>query len=411
MTHQSGKSSGARGPRVGTLAWLSQLAAQEGLEAAIRELKKYIPEQSSEPYSMIRPSEGQRIWRTDVHGTHDDDDIVYESFSPPTLWGVPYSVLKASFSHEESDHLMFHRGEELLIPTSGRVNYRFHSWTEKEDESALRDDVTVDSGSIIRINPQLPHNTWALGDNCEGASAWMIFRDASDAPTSIGIDPSLHSGQFDHEPDTEARRTSPSELSNPVEYALTAWGIAESIRLQRERSDLNIKKLAEFTGVDPAQISRLENRDRKANLSLDALVRIAQFLGLPLPQVINEAGWQFEMEEFDQVAQSDKAVPIFNKEKTKGEEERLPNFLHLRVISLSEGYAHPEEYNGALEEGYYRSWIVNSGRMIVTLNVEEETEKSEVVGADTVMHFRESCISEIEVLEPARIVQISYSTK
>ena len=84
---------------------------------------------------------------------------------------------------------MFHHGEEFLAPIDGAVTYHFF-WSGGQAPAArLLLDTPVEVGSIIAIDPQTPHHTWAAGER--PADAWMIMRDASNRAVSISTDPDV----------------------------------------------------------------------------------------------------------------------------------------------------------------------------------------------------------------------------
>ena len=119
----------------------------------------------------------------------------------------------------------------------------------------------------------------------------MIMRDASNRAVSISVDP-------DARPRSDrsdiSRRASARQLEDPSHYALVAWGLLERIRSHRERARLTITELAVRCDLDAGHLSRVEAG--KANLSLEALVRIARFLQINVADLVPRAArpWRVE---------------------------------------------------------------------------------------------------------------------
>ena len=133
---------------------------------------------------------------------------------------------------------MHHGGEEILLPSHGSVSYHFF-WSAggAEPTRTLRPN-PVEPGGIIRINPQIPHHTWAAGE--EVAEAWMIIRDLSETTAGTHLD--LHADVRLDVPPARAQLTA-QDLRQAERYALAAWGISEKIRLGRLRAGLSIREL------------------------------------------------------------------------------------------------------------------------------------------------------------------------
>jgi excisionase family DNA binding protein len=179
---------------------------------------------------------GRLTWRTDAE---EQDGISYQNFNPPAFWETPYSILKVRFQPRAKDDFMFHLGEEFLAPVDGEVTYHFFWSGGGAPAARVVLDAPVQVGSIVRIDPQTPHHTWAAGDR--PAEAWMIMRDASNRAVSISVDPdaSPRSDRSDI-----SRRASADQLEDPSHYALVAWGLLERIRSHRERARLTMNGLA-----------------------------------------------------------------------------------------------------------------------------------------------------------------------
>src|SRR5215469_6650961 len=166
----------------GSLSWLEEIYFDQGRLAATGAFERLLPEAAIGPYAILRPGAGQPAQRTD---TEERDGIVYEGFSAPAFWDVPYSLLRVRFEHVPKADFIFHGGEEILIPIAGRIAYHFYSCVESARPKKVGLASPLKPDDIIRINPQLPHHTWAADK--AGAEAWMIIRHMSDSASSISI--------------------------------------------------------------------------------------------------------------------------------------------------------------------------------------------------------------------------------
>ena len=263
---------------------------------------------------------GRATWRTDAE---ERDGISYENFNPPAFWETPYSILKVRFLPRVKHDFMFHHGEEFLAPIDGAVTYHFF-WSGGQAPAArLLLDAPVQAGSIIAIDPQTPHHTWAAGEL--PAEAWMIMRDASNRAVSISTDPDVTARANRY---GVSRRASAEQLEDPSHYALIAWGLLERIRSHRERARLTIAELAVRCDLDAGHLSRVEAG--KANLSLEALVRIARFLQINVADLVPaplDRPWRIETLAGDTGA----LTPVF-----RGSAGR-PHLMHTHVLELNAG--------------------------------------------------------------------------
>ncbi len=302
-------------PRHGTLGWLAELFYSGSEAEATANLKEHLPDAAFGDRYIVAPADAPRVLRTDAP---ESVGISYHSYNPPAIWGAGYSVMRVTFPPSVPTEFMSHAGEELLVPVSGRVQYQFF-WAPPGDppERAKLED-PVSPFEMIRINPQSPHHTWAVEGSAE---AWMIFRDVSEVPAAIIFDPSLPTrGPVQLHPRTLSRE----DLLDPSRYALTAWGIAERTRLHRERAGLGVQELAALADVDPAQLSRLEAGTR--NLSLDALLRVARVLRIPLLDLIETARWRFDRSGDVGVPEGGSPTPVLRRPPG------LRHWLHAHTI-------------------------------------------------------------------------------
>ncbi len=163
-----------------TVAWLADIYFREGAEAARSALEAIAPGDPEQDYRVVR--KGEHAIRTDVH---QQDRIRYESFNP-TFWDWPYSVLRVYFDPSHTGRYMHHGGEEILLPISGQVAYHFFWSPGRRPPREELLPQPLEPGSIIRINPQIPHHTWSAGPG--EAVAWMLIRDLADSTAATNVD-------------------------------------------------------------------------------------------------------------------------------------------------------------------------------------------------------------------------------
>lgn len=236
------------------------------------------------------------------------DEISYRSFSPPAAWNATYSLQKVRFGAVEKQEYVFHPGEELLIPVEGEVAYHFF-WSPggKMPERVLLTPHARE-GSILRINPQIPHHAWAAKDE---ATAWLVLRHATNSPVALVIDQdssSLAMRRSSTSPaaqikDQESsstlrtpfrRRVTAADLRKPGAYAMIAWGISELIRGTRQKTGLTTTDLASQIGIDPSSLSRLE--EAKANVSIEMLSRVCRALRIGMSERMDSGSWIYHSE-------------------------------------------------------------------------------------------------------------------
>jgi transcriptional regulator with XRE-family HTH domain len=382
------------GQRQGSLALLESLYLKDGSGAAREKFAEFLPEGSERPYLLIRPDDGKPAHRTDVHA---DDGITYESYSPPPFWEAPYALLKAHFDYVPKKDFMYHGGEEILVPIAGEVFYHFYSnhGTRRPREHALK---PLKPGSAIVLNPQIPHHTWG---GREGADAWMISRHVSDSASAISF---ISTSNVDLP--LTPRTITKKALQQPGAYALVAWGIAEKIRLHRDRAKLRIGKLANACDLDPSHLSRIENAS--TNVSIETLVKIARILRIGLDELIapKESQWFFEVAQLPKSSNTNRVV------KEKLFQRTDPGSQLLTTIHWEIPAGGPSEQispNQSLDEENPLSWIVLKGRVIFEIG-DHENSSPEVLDEGSVLHFRRPLPVKIQALKDSQLLQISYSS-
>jgi transcriptional regulator with XRE-family HTH domain len=396
------KKSDSLSKRAGSLGWVAEEYFTKGPQAAEAALASIVPEVMLRPYSVLKAGEGQACLRTDAEA---QDQIVYHNFNPPPLWEAPYALYHVRFSPLPKQDFMFHSGEEMLIPIAGEITYHFYWSPGMAPPKREVLDPPLRPYSVIRINPQVPHHTWATGKT--DADAWMVFRHGSDSPAAIGLKAGLHSDRKSAHP--TPRRISLEKLqSDPGKYALVAWGLAEKIRLYRQRAGLTIGQLATECGINPSYLSRIEDAD--TNVSLDLLARIARVVHMSL-DFLEAGSWSREVQAFPKPKWKEADAtgqPLLHKPRG------CPHFLHLNYWGLAaKGEAKPptEPFN---DEGSMSSWIVMDGRVIFEIPAPSDggpwPQWSELLEAGSVIHFRRLTPIIIHGLDNSQLLQVVYSS-
>ncbi len=362
-----------------TLAWLAELAFEKGADAAAHAFASLAPPEDVRPWAVVRAGQGRPALRTDIERA---DGISYESFNPAP-WDQPYSILRVRFEPLPKKDFIYHGGEELLVPLAGAVQYHFFWSPGGRDPRPETLDTPLRPGSLIRIRPQLPHHTWAAGR--ERAEAWMIIRHFSDTAAAISLDAPFESPDLHPPP----RRVTKQDLADPGRFALIAWGIAERIRLHRERANLRLAQLAHACEIDPSHLSRIENAD--TNVSLDTLVRIARCLRIGLADLVAPPSHAYE-------------TGSFPSKRGRGLRPQAvlstvePHLLHPVCWDAPAGWKGPIHTPAGRS-----SWIVLDGRVIF------EAGTPELVEAGSVIHFRGPAPARLHAMEESRLLEIRYA--
>jgi len=373
-------------PKPWTLGWLANVYFTQGRQVAEKALRAVVPAPGLHAVVKV----GRATWRTDAE---ERDGISYENFNPPAFWETPYSILKVRFEPRVKDDFMFHDGEEFLAPIEGEVTYHFFWSGGSAPAARLQLDAPVRVGSIIAIDPQTPHHTWAAGER--PAEAWMIMRDASNRAVSISTDPDVTARANRY---GVSRRASVEQLQDPSRYALIAWGLLERIRSHRERARLTIAELALRCDLDAGHLSRVEAG--KANLSLEALVRIGRFLQINVADLVParlDRPWRTEA----LAGATGVLTPVFAGSASR------PHRMHTHVLEIAAGDglaiavgAEPYEYS---------SWMVLSGKTLFEFD-EAGAHTGELVERGNVLHFRSVLPMRIRALDASRLLRVTYSS-
>lgn len=379
-----------------SVAWLADIYFREGGDAARKALEAVSPGDMLQNHRVVR--RGEHALRTHAQ---QRDRIHYQSFNPP-LWSWPYSILRVRFDAAEKDRFMHHGGEEILLPIHGSVAYHFF-WSAGGREPARKLlPGPVKPGSVIRIDPQIPHHTWAAGD--EPAEAWMIIRDLADttAGTHLDLPPG---GNLEMNPTRQ--HLSAEQLGQSERYALVAWGIAEKIRQNRLRAGLSIRRLAAACQIDAAQLSRIENGSSSSNVSLEVLFRIVRCLGLEIDELLSteaiDEGSPFKIESIGPDHEAGAARALLCTPRR--------HFLHLEHRNLPEGETIDLE-DGPRDAEADRSWIVLKGEAIFGLADPSSGATRELVDHDSVVHCRHHAgLTSIRALQDLELLRVTYSPR
>lgn len=389
------------------LALIESLYFGAGPKAAQDQLQRLLgPEHSLRPFALSDtglPSVGM--------DTVPADEISYESYSPPAAWNAAYSLQKVHFGAKEKQEYIFHPGEELLIPVEGEVAYHFF-WSPggRMPERVLLHP-PAQEGSVLRINPQIPHHAWAAKDR---AAAWMVLRHATNSPVALVIDQDSSSLALQRSSmpvsvkikDQESssfrvpvrRRVTAADLKRPGAYAMIAWGISELIRDTRQKTGLTTTDLANQIGIDPSSLSRLE--EAKANVSIEMLARVCRALRIGTNERMDSGSWIYESEQI-------------NTRKSVEQEPLLgpppgPHTLHSYLSRIQEGEQRGRQTGFGDDASQMSSWILLKGRVLLDVPAAMGG-KSLIVDSGNVIHFREHGTVQVKALQDSTIIQIVHS--
>jgi len=361
-----------------------------GIEAARAAFERVVDKGNN--WAVIKPEKGTSSRRTDLS---ENAGISYLNYSPPAFWQPAYAVLRATLDSTPQKNYVSHAGEEIVVPTKGKI--RFHVfWSpggKRPEEEPLKE---IGFGSVLRLNPEVPHHAWGVGQQAE---AWLLIRHASNTETAVSRDADMN-------PSTRTKYHKPTriltaeDLRKPGRYSLMAWGLAAKIKGYRERADLTIKKVAEACGVDHANISRLENGD--INVSLEMLLRIATYLRVDIGEFFTTQPWDAHIENLK--------PPQFPPQPSscRFTAPSSRHLLHATSVCIPQGATEKLPYlsdkKSEMQVEDMVSCIVLSGRLITGFGDTEE-----ILGPGAVMHLRSRQIATVEALNDSVLLQTIYS--
>lgn len=385
----------------GTAAWLLEKQIQGGQESVREALGKYAGR--TEPFFVTK--RGEPALRRDIVPPANDstgvERIEYLDFSPPSTWQPLYSLQHVTFSKESSEYLMTHPGEELIAPTAGKIYY---DWIVPRDGNFELERYHISQpvlpGQLLRVNPSVPHCTRGEG---RPATAWMGHLDISRNTVAIR---SKGDSALKPRVITEVKLR-----ENPEYYSMLATGLSATIRLLRMSPDMDIAKLANFTGMDRAQLSRIESG--KANVMMDKLDKIGEALGFDFTEFFLKRIWLCQRYDLA------KRIPLPGR--GTGSLELLPQserfFLHHGYLELTK--THHDHQPRVFPQGSMSSWVVLDGDAIINMGdkyddageLQERREVGEeLLKQGQVIHFRRPLDCKIEARGKTKILQITCSS-
>jgi transcriptional regulator with XRE-family HTH domain len=377
---------GGQTPRRNTLGSLLLETAREGERAYRDGLQKYADPSGQAGYVVRR--EGGELARLHL-ADGEEAHIRYGDYSAPDLWAVPYVIFRTEFDPVRPGHFMFHPGEELLTPISGAVHYHYvYSPQDPPSPPALRVvDPPVTRGTLLRMNPRLPHHTWAGGDTV--AAAWMVMCHPSGTHVALTKLPGSHRSKR-----RKPRMLKLEEALQPHLYALSAWGVADAIRARREQANIDVGALAEAVGVDASTVSKIESLTE--NVSLETVVRIGELLQIPLFEQYRQASWDLCVAELE-------AGPA--GELRRQLPERAEDRLAPSLLELDAGERRP--VRRAADAGWFESWIVLEGRAIAELEG-ADYRGMEILTEGAVLHTRGMPALTVEGIDRCRLLHVTF---
>jgi DNA-binding XRE family transcriptional regulator len=369
------------------MALLETFYFRSGAAAATEYLRRLLNPQG-EPESYFVSTAG----RAAPESLSDlPDQVHYVNFNPPGFWNAPYSVDHVVYHDRVKEDFNFDAGEELVIPTKGELQHHFF-WTpggSVPTRIVLNPPTTV--GSVLRINPQVPHNSWATQGE---ATAWVVRRHGGYGRAELSWD-GLSSSSIR----PPVRHRTALELSQAGRYAMVAWGISEMVRYARLRAGVTTTELAHHIGVDPSSLSRLE--EAKANVSIEMLLKVCQALSIGIDQRIESGSWIWQRAEFDRT-ESARGLPVL--ESPPGMHALHPSSYH---FAAGETDVVETSYNSVTVG--YSSWMVVKGKVVFELS-QSLGSNSLLLDKGSVIHFRENGRLRVRALEDSSLVRIVYNS-
>jgi transcriptional regulator with XRE-family HTH domain len=241
------------------------------------------------------------------------------------------------------------------------------------------------------VNSQIPHHTWAASK--EGAEAWMVFRDLGGSPAAITLTAEHPSFR---------RRVTETDLQNSGRFASIAWGIAEKIRIHRQKASLTTRELAKEVDADPSYLSRLEAGE--ANPSLEMLLRISRILFIDVEGLVRSSAWCWAAAQMPLMASKNG----FRKLPVLADQDTSKHCLHTSHLLLPES-VHTSVYTSdASTRNSLATWIILRGRVLLDLP-EALGGNSEILEEGSLIHFREYGSVRVQALNQSSVVRIVCS--
>lgn len=387
------------------LAFVENLFFGAGAKPASEVLQRLLgADQRLSPYATSEtgfPSRGLYIG--------PDDEISYTDFSPPPAWNATYSIQRIKLGSTEKQHFVFHSGEEIFIPISGDVFYHFFFSPGGRRPHRAVIKVSPNEGTIVRINPQIPHHAWSAGEASDG---WLILRHSTDSPAALVMDEDHSFLKLTGTKEwadqiidqdfsglrTSRQRFTVNELLRPGAYAMIAWGISDAIRSARQKSSLTVSQLAKVIGVDASSLSRLE--DAKANVSIELLSKVCRALRIGIGERIGSGTWTHDQGVLEKM-KSARSTPVLPG-------SRSPHDLHPYFLRIAPGAGRSIFSGREGDTKQMSSWILLRGRALVELPA-SMGKRSILLDAGNVLHFREHAPIQVKALQEVSFLQIFHS--
>jgi transcriptional regulator with XRE-family HTH domain len=324
------------------------------------------------------------ILRTVVH-----QGVEYERFGPDG-WEAPYVVIRGTVDADEvaEPGFHYHLGEEFLAAIDGDVTYQYVGPRGAQE-------LTVQPGSLLRMNCQLPHRNWASRQNTR---AWMAIRPETGSTASVGLDTTQQVTE------KLSQSISAEDLSNPGKFALVALGLQPRLKIARHRVGLTIDKLAQLCEISQSSASRMEDL-KTANVSIHTLAKMAEKLDLDLSRVFPSFAWEYQLgalsgEERGGGTPLPSTVPP------------VPHYLHPVVWRLERGERIEQVIDASWPElgvDSMHSFIVLSGRVLFDIG-DHDAPQPIALNTEGVLHVRDNPNLSLQALTACCVLQFVYSS-
>jgi transcriptional regulator with XRE-family HTH domain len=196
-----------------------------------------------------------------------------EPLIPPSAWMREYTPILVEPA-EKSPYLSV-LGEAKIVPLKGKISIETLRSTATQVQPFR---LPIDEPTTIQAT--VPHRVVGSKD-----SAALLVYDHSL--------PILRSF-LEHE------RFGSEIMNDPVLYPMIAWGVAETVRCFRRKTNMEIHTLAVLMRIDRAQLSRIECAG--SNVGIHRLQLIANLIGFDLQGLLRPLWYERKIEEGDRHA-------------------------------------------------------------------------------------------------------------
>ena len=394
-----------------SLGSLAEVGMKQGVRAARTAYEALTGQKHSERnLAVIRAGDAYELVRTAVS---EDQGIRYLNYSPRPAWEPRFSVLKATFdSNPKRDAYHVHLGEEWVAPLSGGVKYHFFTPLDSDHpgqslERPCRQEISVQTGEIAKINCRVPHHAWG---GPPGAEAWMVLHSPSNSTTANDLSPRRRlpkeiAYRLHRPPRTEGElgfgvledeHGRKRQIEDYGRYALIAWGISDRLRQARIWAGLNLDVVSYCCDVTKPTLSRIERGE--TNPSVDVLSRLAEFYCLDLAALIAPEEWTVRRKVL-----SEQRSPVALTFDEEGDSDTI-RFTFWRLEEVGRAVPVGRSPNG-LSVATPSTWIVLCGRVRFGLDEAVFDTPEEALRAGDVLHVRHSFPKSIEPTEESTVLQ------